>query len=74
MQAKFLCFDEIHQLLNPMHTSALCAGISVQWGFCTDHGVFTDGFLCYAILEAAEHKEKQGLVLKEHKSSYKIGC
>lgn len=46
-----------------MHTS-LSAGISVQWWFRTDHGDFSDGFLCYASLEAAKHEERQGPVLK----------
>lgn len=50
-------------LIKLTHTSIIYAGLSLKRRLRPDHGDFSDGFLCYAVLEATEREETKGPVL-----------
>lgn len=57
------CFGKNDLLIKLTHTSIIYAGLSLKRRLRPDHGDFSDGFLCYAVLEATEREETKGPVL-----------
>jgi len=56
-------FNKNDLLIKLKHTFIVCAGLSLKRRLRPDHGDFSDGFLCYAVLEATKCEETKGPVL-----------